>query len=102
MERLAEIEEQMKKLQAEADEIKRQKVSAAIDQINALISQHGIKLEDLEISAKKTSKILKVKAKAKYRDPNSDDTWSGRGRKPKWMVDQMKEGKKMDDFLIEN
>lgn len=26
------------------------------------------------------------KAEAKYRDPNSDKTWSGRGRRPAWFV----------------
>jgi DNA-binding protein H-NS len=38
----------------------------------------------------------------KYRDPNDPaNTWTGRGRTPRWMVAAMKGGKaKKEDFLI--
>jgi DNA-binding protein H-NS len=38
----------------------------------------------------------------KYRDPkNPDNTWTGRGRMPRWMVAATKGSKaKKDDFLI--
>ena len=36
----------------------------------------------------------------KYRGP-SGETWAGRGAKPRWLVDAMKGGKKLDDFLID-
>jgi DNA-binding protein H-NS len=39
---------------------------------------------------------------AKYRNPdNSADTWSGRGKQPRWLVAQLKSGKKLDHFRIE-
>jgi DNA-binding protein H-NS len=38
----------------------------------------------------------------KYRNPaNPAETWSGRGKQPRWIVAQLKSGKKMDYFLIE-
>jgi DNA-binding protein H-NS len=40
------------------------------------------------------------KVPPKYRGP-SGETWAGRGAKPRWRVDAMKGGKKLDDFLIE-
>lgn len=41
------------------------------------------------------------KAAAKYRNPdNAEETWTGRGRKPNWMVALLKKGAKMDKFLI--
>ena len=40
------------------------------------------------------------KVPAKYRSP-SGETWAGRGAKPRWLVDAMKGGKKLDDFLID-
>jgi DNA-binding protein H-NS len=41
------------------------------------------------------------KVPPKYRNP-SGDTWAGRGAKPRWLVDAIKEGKKkLDDFLID-
>ena len=42
------------------------------------------------------------KVAVKYRDPsNSANTWTGRGRMPRWMVAATKGGKaKKEDFLI--
>jgi DNA-binding protein H-NS len=31
----------------------------------------------------------------------SGETWAGRGVKPKWMVEALKKGKKMESFLIQ-
>ena len=37
----------------------------------------------------------------KYRNPsNPSETWAGRGKQPRWLVSQLKTGKKIDDFLI--
>jgi len=38
---------------------------------------------------------------AKYANPdNRADTWTGRGRKPNWLVDRLKKGAKLSDFAI--
>jgi glyoxylase-like metal-dependent hydrolase (beta-lactamase superfamily II) len=39
------------------------------------------------------------KVPPKYRSPDGR-TWAGRGARPTWMVAAIKQGKKMDDFLI--
>src|SRR6266478_2148744 len=39
------------------------------------------------------------KVPPKYRS-RAGETWAGRGARPKWMVEALKKGKKMDDFLI--
>jgi DNA-binding protein H-NS len=31
---------------------------------------------------------------------NPGETWSGRGRKPKWLVAKLDKGKKITDFAI--
>jgi len=37
----------------------------------------------------------------KYRNPSEpSETWSGRGKQPRWMVAAIKSGRKMDDFKI--
>jgi DNA-binding protein H-NS len=37
----------------------------------------------------------------KYRNPeNPDETWAGRGLKPRWLSAAIKGGRKLDDFLI--
>ena len=41
------------------------------------------------------------KVAPKYRNPDNDnETWAGRGLKPRWLAAAIKTGKKMDDFLI--
>ena len=38
---------------------------------------------------------------AKYRNPdNPAETWSGRGKPPRWMDERLKTGAKKEDFLI--
>jgi DNA-binding protein H-NS len=39
------------------------------------------------------------KVSPKYRSP-SGETWAGRGQRPRWMVEALKKGKKMESFLI--
>jgi DNA-binding protein H-NS len=40
------------------------------------------------------------KVAPKYRGP-SGETWAGRGAKPRWLVAAIKDGKKLDEFLID-
>jgi DNA-binding protein H-NS len=40
-------------------------------------------------------------ATAKYANPaNKSDTWSGRGRKPRWFSEALSKGKKPEDLAI--
>jgi DNA-binding protein H-NS len=37
----------------------------------------------------------------KFQNPsNPSETWAGRGKQPRWLVSQVKAGKKINDFLI--
>jgi len=37
----------------------------------------------------------------KYRNPkNQNETWAGRGKQPRWLLAQLRRGKKLNDFLI--
>lgn len=38
----------------------------------------------------------------KYRHPSTGETWSGRGKRPKWIENAMIEGSNLDEFLVEN
>jgi len=41
------------------------------------------------------------KSSAKYVNPdNRTETWTGRGRKPNWLVAKLKKGANMSDFAI--
>jgi DNA-binding protein H-NS len=36
----------------------------------------------------------------KYRNPQTSETWSGRGKRPLWLVAAMKSGHKIEEFQI--
>jgi len=41
------------------------------------------------------------KVLAKYRNPkNPKETWSGRGKQPRWLAAQLHSGEELDQFLI--
>ena len=48
------------------------------------------------------SKLERPKVKPKYRNPDKkNETWSGRGLQPKWLIEAMKAtGKKLEHFAI--
>lgn len=36
----------------------------------------------------------------KYRNPSTSETWSGRGKQPRWLAAAIQAGRKADDFAI--
>ena len=36
----------------------------------------------------------------KYRNPHTSETWSGRGKQPRWLVAAVKSGRKIEEFRI--
>ena len=73
--------------------------SALREKMEALARQHGLSLAEVLGKRRKGKGTVAVK----YRDPNnSDNTWTGRGRMPRWMVAATKGAKsKKEDFLIQ-
>ena len=51
------------------------------------------------IGAAMASKARRKKVAPKYRGPNGE-TWAGRGMTPRWLSSALKEGKKLEEFLI--
>jgi len=59
--------------------------------------QHGFDIHEVLGSRERG----KGSVAPKYRDPkNPQNTWTGRGRMPRWLVAATKGGKSRDDFLI--
>lgn len=51
--------------------------------------------------ASKTGRKL-PKVEPKYRNPaNAAETWTGRGKQPRWLAEYTKAGRKVEDFLIQ-
>lgn len=71
--------------------------------IEALAAKSGLTLSDLldTKSGPGNSKLKGSKVAVKYRNPkDAAQTWSGRGRQPKWLVAALKKGQKIESFLV--
>jgi DNA-binding protein H-NS len=96
MSSLKELLSQIETLQNQVTEVRHREVGEAIAKVRALIEEYQLTVSDVFSSgenkpaAKKTGKVA-----AKYRDPLSGNTWSGRGLAPKWLA-----GKNKADYLI--
>jgi DNA-binding protein H-NS len=67
------------------------------EKVEAMVAAAGFKITDL--FGGRGGKGRKVAAK--YANPDDpSETWTGRGRKPRWLAAKLKDGDKMDKFLI--
>ncbi|MEX3981858.1 H-NS family nucleoid-associated regulatory protein [Paraburkholderia sp. EG287A] len=92
---LESIQTKIAKLQKQAESLVTKQSSAVLEKVRGLMERHGITVADLEahLGSKKrgrkaaVSAVMKESAStAKYRDPKSGATWSGRGRAPAWIA----------------
>jgi len=102
MSSIQELLAQKAALEKQIAEVQRAERSDAISKIKSLMTEYGLTVAD--ISGKATTAAPKStegrKVAAKYRDPASGQTWTGRGLKPKWLQAQLETGKQLEDFLI--
>ncbi len=84
-----------------------EKVSAALAQ---RIAAEKVRLEERLRTIGRADKLARPgrerrpypPVRPKYRNPkNPEQTWSGRGKPPRWLSPQLRAGRKLDDFLID-
>jgi DNA-binding protein H-NS len=92
---LTEMEAKIERIKLEKQNSER---AAVRKQLMDMAKEHGFDIRELMDGRKKG----KGTVAAKYRDPkNPENTWTGRGRMPRWMVAATKGGRvKKEDFLI--
>ncbi|HEY1999426.1 H-NS histone family protein [Paraburkholderia sp.] len=97
MSQYADLKAQIAKLQAQAEEARRTEIDNVVADIRQKIAEYGLTAQDLgfAVAAKRGRPPKKAPLPAKYQDPKSGNTWSGRGKPPKWIV-----GKNRERFLI--
>jgi DNA-binding protein H-NS len=98
-----ELKAKAEQLLREAEEVRVREIQGAIDDIRQKMAQFGLTLRDIEpgVSGPRRSSSGKgTKAKAKFRDP-AGNTWSGRGKRPKWLTDAIAKGHRIDEFKID-
>lgn len=111
---LTQIELRIANLQKKADDLRKKKSASVIASIKKMMAENGVTLQDLEADVEAPRKKGRpagsqnnaqavaveekaVKVAAKYRDPVTGATWSGRARPPAWI----KDAKDRSKFLID-
>ncbi|MDP2829725.1 MAG: H-NS histone family protein [Sulfuricellaceae bacterium] len=115
-----ELKSQAEDLMRQAEAARKAETGAAIAEIKAKMLAYSMTLADLGVEARaakgrkakaakvarpaKVSKAKKAKARkavaAKYRNPVGGETWSDRGRVPKWLAAELAKGRTREEFLI--
>lgn len=110
---LAQIQQQIEKLQQEAEKVKAKEVAGVIERIKAAIDFYSLTPNDLFVTKgrplgrpKKASigtvrKPAKKSATAiKFKDEISGKTWTGHGRRPEWFIQAIESGKTIRDLAV--
>ena len=111
----AKIHKEIEKLRKKAEVLQSKRRIPILRSIIQSMREYSISIDEITAAVGKKppssakiptvlagSKTLKAKrpVPAKYRDPNSGATWTGRGRTPVWVIEAEKGGKARDSFLI--
>jgi DNA-binding protein H-NS len=79
---------QREALEKQIEELRNAERGDAIEWIRQQMALFDVKPEDLEPRSSRGPRKQSAPVAAKYRDPASGATWSGRGKPPRWIADQ--------------
>jgi len=98
---LSELKGLQAAIEKEIRALQQQEVTKAREQILAIAQGLGVSVDKLLANGGAKSKGSGNKVQAQYRNPaNNEQTWTGRGRQPKWIAEGLAGGKSLDDFRI--
>lgn len=98
---LSELLAQRAAIEKQIADAQREEKAAAIAQVRALMTQHGLTVTDLGSRASGArGPKAGGKVAPKYRNAATGETWSGRGLQPKWLKAALASGRKLTDFAV--
>ncbi|BCN40010.1 hypothetical protein ALDI51_33290 [Alicycliphilus denitrificans] len=88
-----ELLKQREALEQQINEARRRELATAVAQVRELVAEYGLTQQDVFPTGRtgRTSATSGVKVAPKYRDPVTGQTWTGRGKAPKWIQNQDRE-----------
>ncbi|WP_280516163.1 H-NS histone family protein [Aromatoleum bremense] len=99
-----EILAQIEALKQQAEEMRQAEIADVIADIRQKITDYNLSAADLGFGAparaEKPAAGKRGTVKAKYRNPATGTSWSGRGVMPKWLKAELDAGKAKEAFLI--
>ena len=90
-----ELKAQAEALAEKAEAARLAEFQAVLDDVRAKVAEYRITEKD--IFGRQRARSAQGSSSAKYQDPKSGATWSGRGRAPAWI----KDAKNRNRFLIQ-
>lgn len=87
----AEITKQIAELQALAASAREAEIAGAKAQIKEIMQQYGLTVADVTGGSKLKTTKVKATVAAQFKNPETGETWSGRGRAPLWLAGKDKE-----------
>lgn len=95
---LAELKKLQKDVTKAIESFEDRQRKAVLAELDALARERGFTIEQVVGMAPASSRKPVAPKYANPADPSQ--TWSGRGRKPKWVVEALDAGKSLDDLAI--
>lgn len=97
-----EIEKQIQKLQRKMRTLHSRQRRPVITSIVRSMIEYEITPEEITQAFERREKKATTtsSAPARYKNSKTGETWTGRGRPPRWIVDAESNGKSRDSFLI--
>lgn len=91
-----ELLKQREALEQQISEARRRELSDAVAQVRSLVSEFGLTPHDVFPAGKGAGKtgrssMAGTKVAPKYRNPATGETWTGRGKAPKWIQNENRE-----------
>lgn len=97
MEAYEALEAEAREINAKVEAAKKAAYDNAVETIKGLM----VKFDIQSINLGKDKKTGKGTVAAKYKDPQGDGTWTGRGKQPLWVVSALEKGFTLQEMLIE-
>lgn len=79
-------------LEALIDAARKSELSEAVTKVRELVAEYGLTAED--VFKKASDKKVRV-VEVKYKNSHTGETWTGRGKAPKWI-----QGQDREQFLV--
>lgn len=95
---LKDLLQQREALEKAIAEARQNEISAAVTKVREIVAEYGLTAQDVfpgRAGKSAAPKSATSKVAPKYRDPSTGQTWTGRGKAPKWI-----EGKDRAQFAI--
>ncbi|WP_028218861.1 H-NS histone family protein [Paraburkholderia oxyphila] len=91
-----ELKAQLAELQGQVTAARQAEFQTVLEDVRTKVAEYGFTEQEIFGRRRGGNRALKSVAPAKYRDPKSGATWSGKGRAPNWI----KDAKNRNRFLI--